>query len=102
MNSDILKNFAQKAKRRLVGREKVTPAKIKVITNDDVDFRLKVENLLAQEKVVTNPIHYLMDEKVLKNLEGNARERYLFSTIDKYNSLKSELQNLQSATSCCL
>ena len=86
MNSDILKNFAQKAKRRLVGREKVTPAKI----------------LLAQEKVVTNPIHYLMDEKVLKNLEGNARERYLFSTIDKYNSLKSQLQNLQSATSCCL
>ena len=60
--NDLLKSFAQKAKRRLVGRENVCTAKIKIISNDDEEFRGKVEKLLAQDEVVTNPMKYLIDD----------------------------------------
>ena len=100
-NKDFLKNFAQKAKRRLVGRDKIAPAKIKVISNDDENFKSKVKNLLEQEEVVTNPIHRLMDDKVLSGLNEQARERYLFSTIDKYNRLKSQIEGVESDSKSC-
>lgn len=91
--NDVLKNFAQRAKRRLVGRDKTFCAKIKVINNDDEDFRSKVEFLLSQEDIVTNPVHFLMDDKILKNMNEENKERYLLSTLDKYNRLRSQMEH---------
>lgn len=93
MSNDILKNFALKAKRRLATGEtkaKVAP-KIKVISNEDENFKEKVEYLLSKQDEIFNPIHFLMDEKILKNLDNDGKERYLFSTIDKYNRFKNEI-----------
>lgn len=101
-NSEVLKSIAQKAKRRLVGREKTVNAKIKVISNDDIEFRNKVEFLLSNEEVITNPVHYLMDEKLLKGLEGEAKERYLLSTLDKYNSFKNQIENSAAYSRFCM
>ncbi len=101
-NKDVLKSIAQKAKRRLVGKEQKIPAKIKVISNDDAEFRSKVENLLAQEEVVSNPVHFLMDEKTLKGLDDQAKERYLLSTLDKYNSFKNQIENISSYSRFCM
>ena len=91
--NDVLRNFAQRAKRRLVGRDKIFCAKIKVINNDDEDFRSKVEFLLSQEDIVTNPVHFLMDDKILKNMDEEGKERYLLSTLDKYNRLRNQIEN---------
>lgn len=90
MKSDVLKNFAQKAKRRLVGGEEKVAMKIKVISKDDKEFQSKVEYLLSQEDVITNPIHYLMDDKILKNMDDLAKERYLLSTLDKYSRFRKQ------------
>ncbi|MBE7075984.1 MAG: hypothetical protein E7375_02840 [Clostridiales bacterium] len=90
-NNDVLKSIAQKAKRRLVGRENNVSAKIKVISDHDEEFKSKVIYLLSQDEVVTNPIQYLMDEKVLNSLGEDERERYLFSTVDKYNTCRKEI-----------
>lgn len=102
MYSDVLKNFAQKAKRRLVGKEKVTNAKIKVISNEDEDFKSKVEFLLSQEDLVTNPVHYLIDDKILKNMEENEKERYLLNTLDKYIALKKKIENSARYNEFCM
>ena len=101
-NKDFLKCFAQKAKRRLVGKENVVNAKIKVISNDDEDFKNRVENLLSQEEVVTNPVHYLIDDKFFKGLEGDAKERYLLNTLDKYNSFRNEIEKVSSCSRFCM
>ena len=101
-NSDFLKSFALKAKRRLVGKENVSNAKIKVISNADEDFKSKVEFLLSQEEVVSNPVQYLMDEKVLKNLSGEERERYLLLTLDKYNLFKNQIEHVSSYSRFCM
>ena len=82
MKNDVLKSFAQKAKRRLVGGTMPSSAKIKVISNEDVGFRSKVEFLLSQEDVVTNPVHYLIDDKIFQGMSEEARERYLLNTLD--------------------
>ena len=95
MKNDVLKLIAQKAKRRLIGKEITTVQNIKIIPNDDENFRSKVKFLLAQEDVVTNPVHYLVDEIELKRLNEEQRERYLLSTLDKYTSLKQEIESLQ-------
>lgn len=102
MYNDVLKNFAQKAKRRLVGKEKVTSAKIKVISNEDEDFKSKVEFLLSQEDVVTNPVHYLIDDKILKNMQEQERERYLLNTLDKYMALKKQIENSANYHEFCM
>lgn len=102
--NDFLKNFAQRAKRRLVGKE-TTPkvnARIKVISNEDLEFKNKVQQLLSQEDVITNPVHYLIDEHALKNMNEPARERYLLATLDKYISTKRELENSTSDTRFCM
>ncbi len=101
-NGDVLKTFAQRAKRRLVGKENVCNAKIKVISNDDIEFKNKVEFLLSQEDVISNPVHYLIDDKVLKNMNEDAKERYLLSTLDKYNSLKNQIENSASYSRFCM
>lgn len=101
-NSDFLKTFAQKAKRRLVGREVVIPAKIKLISNEDEEFRSKVENLLSQEEVVSNPVHFLMDDKLFKVLDGEAKERYLLNTLDKYSSFRNQIENVSSYSKFCM
>lgn len=101
-NNDVLRCFAQKAKRRLVGKETPINAKIKVITNDDAEFKNKVEFLLSQDDVITNPVHYLMDDKIYKNLDQNAKERYLLSTLDKYTSLKNQIENTANYTKFCM
>lgn len=101
-NNDVLKNFAQKAKRRLVGKETKVAAKIKVISNEDAEFKSKVEYLLSQNEVVTNPVQYLIDDKTLKNLDDAARERYLLSTLDKYNALRKEIENLSGDNRFCM
>lgn len=102
MYSDVLKNFAQKAKRRLVGKEKVASAKIKVISNEDEDFKSKVEFLLSQEGVVTNPVHYLIDDKIMKNMHEQERERYLLNTLDKYMALKKQFENSANYNEFCM
>ncbi len=103
MKNDALKMIAQKAKRRLVGKE-MTPAntKIKVIASEDVEFKNKVEFLLSQKEVVTNPVHYLVDDKVMKNMDEVTRERYLLSTLDKYTALRNELENISSNSRFCM
>lgn len=101
-NSDVLKSIAQKAKRRLVGLEILPSAKIKVISSEDEEFKSKVERLLAQEDVVSNPVHYLMDDKLFAQLDTNAKERYLLSTLDKYNSLKNKLENNNNISKFCM
>lgn len=100
--NEALKCIAQKAKRRLVGRETVTTAKIKVISNEDAEFKSKVEYLLSQEGVVTNPVHFLMDDKIMKNMDEQEKERYLLSTLDKYSSLKNEIENIASKSRFCM
>ena len=90
MRNDILKNFALRAKKKLLGKEKVT-AKFKTITVQDDEFKEKVEYLLSKDEEIFNPIHFLMDDKILKNMDEASRERYLFSTIDKYNKFKNEI-----------
>lgn len=102
MYNDVLKNFAQRAKRRLVGKEKTINAKIKVISNEDIDFKNKVEFLLSQEEVVTNPVHYLIDDKILKNMQDNEKERYLLNTLDKYMTLKKRIENTVSYHEFCM
>ena len=96
MKNDILKLIAQKAKRRLVGKEtSVSNAKIKII-HEDEDFRSKVENLLLMDDVVTNPVQYLIDDKELKGMTENQKERYLLSTLDRYNTLRRQLETLHT------
>ena len=100
--NDILKTIAQKAKRRLVGKEQVTTAKIKVISNEDEDFKNKVESLLSQETLVTNPVHYLIDEKIFAKMNDNEREFYLLSTLDKYIALRHQLEKSPDDASFCI
>lgn len=102
--NDVLKNFAQRAKRRLVGKENPIKhtAKIKVISGEDEEFKSKVQQLLAQEGVVSNPMHFLLDEHALKGMNESAKERYLLSTLDKYISAKRELENATSDTRFCM
>ncbi len=101
-NNDVLRFIAQKAKRRLIGKDVVSSAKIKVISNEDEEFKSKVENLLSQKDVVTNPVHYLIDDKVFSVLDGEAKERYLLSTLDKYNSLKNQIEKVSSYSRFCM
>lgn len=92
MRNDILKNFALRAKKKLLGKEKEkVTAKFKTITVQDDEFKEKVEYLLSKDEEIFNPIHFLMDDKILKNMDEASRERYLFSTIDKYNRFKNEI-----------
>lgn len=102
INNDVLKSIALRAKRRLVGKENVVNAKIKVISNEDEDFKSKVEFLLAQEEVVSNPVQYLMDNKAMKGMSSEARERYLLSTLDKYSMLRSKLESEASQKRFCM
>lgn len=101
-NNDALKSFAQRAKRRLAGKEVKSQAKIKVIETEDVEFKSKVDFLLSQEGVVTNPVHYLMDDKILKNMDEASRERYLLSTLDKYSSLRHEMDKASGDSRFCM
>lgn len=90
MKNDVLKMIAQKAKRRLIGKEAVASAKIKVISDEDEDFKSKVEYLLSQETVVSNPVHYLIDDHLLNNMEDCQKEKYLLDTLDRYNTLRNK------------
>lgn len=102
MKNDVLKVIAQKAKRRLVGKEQSVNAKIRVISNEDEDFKSKVEFLLSQDAVVSNPVHYLIDDKILNNMGEAQKERYLLDTLDKYTSLKSKIDNNVGYGKFCL
>ena len=83
-NNDILKNFALRAKNKLLGKDNkdVVPAKIKTISFKDEAFKEKVEYLMDNEDEIFNPMHFLMDEKLMKTLDSEQKERYLLSTID--------------------
>lgn len=96
MKNDVLKMFAQRAKRRLVGRENFVAPKIKIIPNEDENFKNKVEFLLSQDDLITNPVHYLVDDRELKSMNEEQKERYVLSTLDRYTSLKQEIENLQT------
>lgn len=102
MNSDLLKNFVKKAKRRLIGRENVSTAKIKIISNDDENLKDKIIFLMEQEGIVTNPAHYLMDDKKFKDMDDEQKERYLFSTLEKYTKLKQQMENRNQYNSRCM
>ena len=92
-NNDILKNFALRAKNKLLGKDNkdVVPAKIKTISFKDEAFKEKVEYLMDNEDEIFNPMHFLMDEKLMKTLYSEQKERYLLSTIDKYMRFKNEI-----------
>ncbi len=100
--SEILKTIAQKAKRRLVGREQTPSAKIKVISNEDEDFRSKVEYLLSQNDLISNPMHYLIDEKMFSKLDETQKERYLLATLDKYNALRHQIEKSNDDVRYCM
>lgn len=102
MNSDLLKNFVKKAKRRLVGKENISVAKIKIIPNDDENLKDKVMFLMEQDEIVTNPVHYLLDDKKLKNMDDEQKERYLLSTLDRYTKLREEMENLNHYNTRCM
>mgnify|MGYP001851105585 CR=1 FL=1 len=91
MRNDILKSFALKAKKKLLGKENEVRAKIKVISFEDEAFKEKVEYLVSKEDEIFNPIHFLMDDKVMRSLDSAGKERYLLSTIDKYMRYKNEI-----------
>ena len=92
-NNDILKNFALRAKNKLLGKDNkdVVPAKINTISFKDEAFKEKVEYLMDNEDEIFNPMHFLMDEKHMKTLVSEQKERYLLSTIDKYMRFKNEI-----------
>lgn len=92
-NNDILKNFALRAKNKLLGKDtkENLHSKVKIISFKDDAFKEKVEYLLDRDDEIFNPIHFLMDDKVLKSLDSEQRERYLLATIDKYNRFKNEI-----------
>ncbi len=101
--NEVLKTFALKAKRRLVGRENSSStAKIKVISNDDTEFRSKVEFLLSQEDLVLNPVHYLIDEKVFAKMNEQQKERELLTTLDKYTALRHQIEKMNGDTRFCM
>ena len=102
INNDVLKNIAQRAKRRLIGKENVVNAKIKVISNEDEDFKSKVEFLLAQDEVVSNPVQYLIDNKAMKGMSSEAKERYLLNTLDKYSAFKQKLERENVCSRFCM
>lgn len=91
MRNDILKSFALKAKKKLLGKENEVRAKIKVISFEDEEFKEKVEYLVSKDDEIFNPIHFLMDDKVMRSLDSAGKERYLLSTIDKYMRYKNEI-----------
>ena len=66
--NDLLKSFAQKAKRRLVGRENVCTAKIKIISNDDEEIN---------------------HSELLKKLNINNEDLKLKASFDIYITLNS-------------
>lgn len=92
-NNDILKNFALRAKNKLLGKDTKNSAitKVKTISFRDDAFKEKVEYLMDRDDEIFNPMHFLMDDKVLKNLDSEQRERYLLTTIDKYIKYKNEI-----------
>ena len=80
----------------MVGRDEKVDMKIKVISNEDKEFQSKVEYLLSMDDIVTNPIHYLMDDKILKNMDDIAKERYLLSVLDKYSRFRQQTNSSSS------
>lgn len=100
--SEVLKTFALRARKRLVGEKMPVSTKIKVIENTDQDFENRVEFLLSQEDVVTNPVQYLMDDKILKTLNDSEKERYLLSTLDKFSSFRAKTENMNNPKNFCM
>ena len=92
-NNDILKNFALRAKNKLLGKDTKNSinVKVKTISFKDDAFKEKVEYLMDRENEIFNPMHFLMDDKLLKTLEKKKKERYLLETIDKYLRFKNEI-----------
>ena len=46
---------------------------------------------MDRENEIFNPMHFLMDDKLLKTLDSEQKERYLLETIDKYLRFKNEI-----------
>ena len=92
-NNDILKNFALRAKNKLLGKDTKNSinVKVKTISFKDDAFKEKVEYLMDRENESFNPMHFLMDDKLLKTLDSEQKERYLLETIDKYLRFKNEI-----------
>ena len=92
-NNDILKNFALRAKNKLLGKDTKNSinVKVKTISFKDDAFKEKVEYLMDKEDEIFNPMHFLMDDKLLKTLDSEQKERYLLETIDKYLRFKNEI-----------
>ena len=92
-NNDILKNFALRAKNKLLGKDTKNSinVKVKTISFKDDAIKEKVEYLMDRENEIFNPMHFLMDDKILKILDSEQKERYLLETIDKYLRFKNEI-----------
>lgn len=95
MKSDALRNLAIRAKNRLLNknlRNSYSTAEIKIINREDNDFYNRVKELTHQNETISNPLKYLMDNEKLLSLDPNARERYLFQTIEKYREAKLRIE----------
>ena len=103
MTNDVLKNLAQRAKRRLInnGEKNVkdinisirsSACKIRYISNKDEKFNEKARKLIEADEEIINPIKLLMDENLYNKLDDNGKERYLLKTIDNFTKLKMEIE----------
>lgn len=91
-NSSMLKILAMRAKNRMINKNGIAEAKIKIISSDEGEFVEKVRNILNSHDNITNPIGQLMEEKVLFRLDERGREKYLLETVEKYLRAKSIIE----------
>ncbi len=97
MSRDILREVAFRARQRLINKHnKVAQTHqkeitIKLIDENDEEFNMRAKTLLLSDDTI-NPFKILMDEKILRGLDEQGKERYLFETIDKFAKLKDKLE----------
>ncbi len=92
-NNNMLKVLAMRAKNRMINRNGMSDARIKIINNDDGEFVEKVRDILSSQDNITNPIGQLMEEKVLFKLDEKGKEKYLLETVEKFLRAKTIIEN---------
>ena len=101
-----IKTLAQQAKNRLKGKKQ--KENFKLLQGGEVEFKRvlinnneskimydKIKNLLESDDVF-NPISQLIDFKYYNSLPLNLREKYFFDIVDKYYSIKQQIENENS------
>lgn len=99
MKHDILKTLAMRAKNRLINknlRNTYSNVDIKIISDNDEAFYKKVKEIVNEEEFVYNPLKRLMDNDKMMSMSPQERERYLLSTIEKYQAARRRIFEEQS------